>query len=232
MATASLSAQLRHNAGKGTARKLRAAGSVPAIIYGHGREPQSLTIDTYTLERLLEKVSYRTTVIELEMGGASARTLIREIQRHPFKRDILHVDFQELVAGEKVTVRVPLKFVGTAEGVRLGGGILDQVMHELEISVDPSNIPNHIDVDVTALHIGHSIHVSEITIPEGVDVLDDESATVCVCSIPKAVEEVAAVDAAAVEGAPAEPELIRKTKDDEGAEGEAEGGDKKGTEKK
>jgi large subunit ribosomal protein L25 len=221
MATANLAAKVRSTAGKGAARKLRAIGEVPAIVYGHGREPQSLAINTYTLERMLEKVSYKTTVIELEVaGGATAKTLIREIQRHPFKRHILHVDFQELVAGEKVTVRVPLVFVGTPEGVRTGGGILDQVMHEMEIQCDPSIIPNHIDVDVSALIIGHSLHVSDVKVPEGVEILDEASATVCVCSIPKAVvEEVPAADAAA---APAEPELIRKAKEDaEGAEGEA-----------
>jgi large subunit ribosomal protein L25 len=220
MATASLSAKVRDTAGKGAARKLRAVGEVPAVIYGHGREPQSLAINTYVLERMLEKVSYKTTVIELEVaGGPTARTLIREIQRHPFKRHILHVDFQELIAGEKVTVRVPLVFVGTPEGVRTGGGILDQVMHEMEITVDPANIPNHIDVDVGNLGIGHSIHVSDIKVPDGVEVLDEASATVCVCSIPKAVvEEVPAADAAAT---PAEPELIRKTKEgEEGAEDE------------
>jgi len=230
MATANLAAKVRTTAGKGAARKLRAVGEVPAIVYGHGREPQSLAINTYTLERMLEKVSYKTTVIELEVPGvANARTLIREIQRHPFKRHILHVDFQELVAGEKVTVRVPLVYVGTPEGVRTGGGILDSVMHELEIRCDPSIIPNHIDVDVSHLIIGHSIHVSEVKVPEGVEVLDDATATMCVCSIPKAVvEEVPAADAAAT---PAEPELIRKTKEDEeGAEGEggaAPAGDKK-----
>jgi large subunit ribosomal protein L25 len=223
MATANLAAQVRDSVGKGAARKLRTSGSIPAVIYGHGREPQSLAINTYALERLLEKISYRTTVIELDMGGASAKTLIREIQRHPFKKQILHVDFQELVAGEKVTVRVPLVFVGTPEGVRTGGGILDQVMHELQISVDPSSIPNHIDVDVVALTIGHSLHVRDVKVPEGVEVLDAANATVCVCSIPKAVEEPtpeAAAEAAAV----AEPELIRRAKaDEEGAEGEAAG---------
>ena len=227
MATANLSAQVRTTVGKGAARKLRTAGSIPAIIYGHGREPQSLAINTYSLERLLEKISYRTTVIELDMGTATAKTLIREIQRHPYRPQILHVDFQELVAGEKVTVSVPLVFVGTPEGVRTGGGILDQVMHELEISVDPSNIPNHIDVDVTALTIGHSLHVSDVRVPEGVEVLDAANATVCVCSIPKAVEEPTP-DAVAEAAAPAEPELIRRAKDDEDAaeaegEGKAEG---------
>ena len=231
MATANHAAKARSTAGKGAARKLRAVGEVPAVIYGHGRDPQSLAIDTHTLERLLEKVSYKTTVIELEVaGGATAKTLIREIQRHPFKRHILHVDFQELVAGEKVTVKVPLVFVGTPEGVRTGGGILDQTMHEMTISVDPINIPNHIDVDVSALAVGHSIHVRDVKVPEGVEVLDEPGATLCVCAIPKAVvEEVPAADAAA---APAEPELIRKAKpDEEGAEGEA-GGEEKAEKKK
>ena len=230
MATANLAVKTRSTAGKGAARKLRAIGEVPAVIYGHGREPVSLAINTYTLERMLEKVSYKTTVIELELAGApNAKTLIREIQRHPFKRHILHVDFQELVAGEKVTVRVPLVFVGTPEGVRTGGGILDSVMHELEIQCDPSIIPNHIDVDVSHLIVGHSLHVSDVKVPEGVEILDDASATMCVCTIPKEVVEAApAADAAAT---PTEPELIRKAKEDEeGAEGEggaAPAGDKK-----
>ena len=218
MATANLPAQLRSTVGKGAARKLRTAGNIPAVIYGHGREPQALMIDTYTLERLLEKMSYKTTVIELDVGGTSTKTLIREIQRHPFKKQILHVDFQELVAGEKVTVKVPLVFVGTPEGVRVGGGILDEVMRELEIVVDPSSIPNHIDVDVNDLTIGHSLHVSDIKVPDGVEVLDEQSATVCVVSIPKAVVEATPAEAGAEGAAPAEPELIRKTKADEDAE--------------
>ena len=218
MATATLSAKARSDRGTGVARKLRQSGQVPAIIYGHSREPQSLAIDTRELERLLERVAAASTVIELSIDGRSARTLIREIQRHTVKRSILHVDFQELVAGEKVTVSIPLVFVGSAEGVR-GGGILDQVMHELEIRVDPSNIPNHVDVDVTPLAIGHSIHVRELSIPAGVEVLDDEDATVCTVSAPRASETPAAGVAVVPEAAP-EPELIRKPK-----EGEEEGGE-------
>lgn len=215
MASAKFPASVRATVGKGAARKQRAAGKVPAVIYGHGRQPQALTLDEHTFSRLLEKISYTTTVIELDIDGKVSRTLIRELQRHPVKRDILHVDFQELVAGEKVTVRVPLKFVGTPEGVRTGGGILDQVMHELQISVDPADIPNHFDVDVSALAVGHSVHVRDIPVPAGVAVLDDEAATVCVCAIPRAAVEAAAEEATAA----AEPELIRKPK----AEGEGEG---------
>ena len=165
---------------------------------------------------MLDRVAAASTVIELSIDGRSARTLIREIQRHPVKRSILHVDFQELVAGEKVTVSIPLVFTGSAEGVR-AGGILDQVMHELSIRVDPSNIPNHVDVDVTPLAIGHSIHVRELNIPAGVEVLDEEDATVCTVSAPRASETPVA-GVAVVEAAP-EPELIRKPKEGEEEEG-------------
>src|SRR3954468_16319897 len=192
MATASLNATVRNERGTGVARKLRQAGKVPAVIYGHGREPQSLVVDTREIEKLLSQVSAASTVIDLTVDGKMARTLIREIQRHPFKRHIVHVDFQELVAGEKVTVSVPLRFVGVAEGVRNSGGILEETMHQVHIRVDPSIIPDHVDVDVTSLTIGHSFHIRDIKLPEGVLVLDDAGATVCVCTAPKAVVETVA----------------------------------------
>ena len=214
MATARLSASPRSDAGKGAARKLRASGSVPGIIYGHSREPQSLAIETRLLERLLNTVAVASTVIELDLDGRTSRTLIREIQRHPFKKQILHVDFQELVAGEKVTVEIPLVFVGTPEGVRLSGALLEQILHSIEVLVDPASIPNHIDVDVTNLAMGHSLHVSELALPAGLEVLTDEDATVCAVVAPRAVvEETPAEGEEAV--AAAEPELIRKTKEEE-----------------
>jgi len=216
MATAQLGAKTRTGSGKGVARKLRQGGEVPGVIYGHGRAPQSLTLNGREFDRLLANVAVQSTVIELSFDGTMARTLIREIQRHPFKKQVVHVDFQELVAGEKVTVEVPLVFVGTPEGVKTGGGILDQTMHEITVHCDPSIIPNHIDVDVTPLAIGKSVHVSDLRVPDGVEILTDPEATICIVSAPKASETPAAgvevVDAAA------EPELIRKTK-----EGEEEG---------
>lgn len=216
MATASFSASSRAETGKGVARKLRAAGQVPAVIYGHNREPQALTLNAHEFQLLLEKVPYQSTVIELDIKGAKmARTLIREIQRHPFKKQIVHVDFQELVAGEKVHVKVPVHLVGTPEGVRTGGGLLDHILHEVEISVDPSNIPARYDVDVTSLTIGHSIHVSDLKLGEGVELLTDADATICVCAAPKVEAEPVAADAAA---SPAEPELIRKPKAGDEAE--------------
>jgi large subunit ribosomal protein L25 len=219
MATETLTASVRSGTGKGAARKLRAAKQVPCVIYGHNRQPQSLALDAKELERMLDRVSAETTVFELRIDGATARTLIREVQRHPFRRDILHVDFQELVAGELVTVNVPLVVVGTPVGVRNSGGVLDQVMREIAVEVDPSNIPNHVDVDVSALDLNESLHVRDLKLPAGVEVLEDEDATIVVVAPPRTEAEPAPA-AEAVE-APAEPELIRKPKAEEG-EGEGE----------
>ncbi len=212
MASASLSAEARTETGKGVARKLRAAGRVPAVVYGHAREAQALSLQTRELEKLLSSISTGSTVVELTLGGATTKTLIREVQRHPFKKQILHVDFQELVAGEKVTVEIPLVFVGIPEGVRLSGALLEQILHSIEVLVDPANIPNHIDVDVTNLAMGHSLHVNELSLPAGLEVLTEQDATVCAVVAPRAVvEETPAEGAEAV----AEPELIRKTKEEE-----------------
>jgi len=219
MATVNLSATARTESGKGAARKLRSSGQVPAVIYGSAREAASLSINERDLDRLLGTIAAESTVIELGVdGGRPTKTLIREIQRHPFKRQILHVDFQELVAGEKVTVNIPLVLVGIPDAVRLGGGVLDQVLRELEIEVDPSNIPNHIDVDVSALDLGHSLHISDLKLPAGVTVLDDPEMTIVVCSVPRAAIETPAAGVEAV-GEAAEPEVIgAKKDDDEGAD--------------
>lgn len=218
MATAKFSAAPRTDSGTGNARKLRRAGQIPAVIYGHGREPQSLALNSRDFDKLLSTVSYASTVIALDVAGTPTLTLIREIQRHPFRKEIVHVDFQQLVAGEKVTVSVPIVFIGIPDGVRNSGGTLDQVMHEVSIHVDPSAIPNHVDLDVTALGIGQGRHVRDLKLPEGVVVLDEADATICVVSAPKAVveETPAAVEGATTEGAPlSEPELIRKAKAEE-----------------
>lgn len=209
MSTASLSASVRTETGKGAARKIRQAGSIPAVIYGHGRESQSLTINARETDKLLKSIAISSTVIELSIDGKSSRTLIREVQRHPFKRTITHIDFQELVAGETVSVHCPIVYIGVPEGVRLEGGLLDQIMHQLHIEVDPSAIPNHIDVDVSSLKVGKSLHVSDLTLPAGIKLLDEPGTTVCIVQVPKvAVETVA-------DGA-AEPEVIRaKPKADE-----------------
>jgi len=229
MATVSLSANAREGKGKGAARSLRSQGQVPAVIYGHGRQPQPLALNARDLDKLLSHIQAESTVIEVTVGGQTAKTLIREIQRHPIKRQILHVDFQALVAGEKVTVSIPIVLLGVPEGVRLEGGVLDQTLREIEIEVDPSNIPDHVEYDITNMVIGDSVHISDLKVPEGVEVIDDPETSVAVLAAPRAViEEVAAV-AEPVEGeagAVAEPEVIGRGKEEE--EGEAEEPGKKG----
>lgn len=214
MATEVLNALARTDTGKGAARKLRAAKQVPGVVYGHKREPQSLALDARDLQKMLDRVSADTTVFELKIGSTTSRTLIRDIQRHPFRREIIHIDFQELVAGEMVTVDVPVMLVGTPVGVRLSGGMLDQVLRTISVEVDPGNIPNHIDVDVTNLDLHQSIHVRDLILPAGVEVLDNEGETICVVAPPRAEVEVAPVAAEGAEPG-TEPELIRKTKEEE-----------------
>ena len=226
MATVSLSANSRDGKGKGAARSLRSQGQVPAVIYGHGRDPQALALNARDLDKMLSHIQAESTVIEVTVDGHTAKTLIREIQRHPIKRQILHVDFQALVAGEKVTVSIPIVLLGVPEGVRLEGGVLDQTLREIEIEVDPSNIPDHVEYDITNMVIGDSVHISDLKVPEGVEVIDDPETSVAVLAAPRAViEEVAAV-AEPVEGeagAVAEPEVIGRGKEEEEAEAEEPG---------
>src|ERR1700737_1636376 len=161
MAIVSFTATPRDSVGKGAARTLRSKGEIPAVIYGHGREPQALSLNARDLAKMLGHIQAESTVIEVTVGGATSKTLIREIQRHPIRRQILHVDFQALVAGEKVTVSIPIVLTGIAEGVRLEGGVLDQTLRELEIEVDPSNIPDHGGLKAPTRVFVDSLHVAD-----------------------------------------------------------------------
>lgn len=212
---ATLSADPRTGTGKGVARSLRRTGRIPAVIYGHGREPEALSLDSTALTRLLTGISAESTVLNVEVAGRPAvRALIREIQRSPIKpSDILHVDLFEVQADEEIEVDVPVRLIGIPEGVRVGGGTLDHVMHALTISVLPGDLPASIDLDVSGLTIGHGIHVRDITVPKAT-ILNDEDLPVA-SVIPPRTEAAPAVEA----DASAEPELIRKAKaEDEDAD--------------
>jgi len=216
---AQLTATARTAGRKKAAKALRAQGQVPAIIYGHGREPQSLALAAIEFDRLLETIAPESTIVEVAVGGQTTRALIREIQRHPIKQGIVHVDFQEIHAGEKLRLEIPIHLVGTPEGVRNQGGILDQVLRMIQIEVLPEHIPEHVELDVTVLVIGKSLHVSDLKIPNA-QIINDPSLTVATVAAPRAEEEVApAAAATAVEGAEptavAEPEVIKKGKIEE-----------------
>ena len=220
-----LSAESRTPRRKAGAKAVRNAGQVPAVIYGHGREPQTLVVGGVELGRLLERIAVESTIVEVTIDGQTVKTLIREVQRHPIKQGILHVDFQEIHAGEKIRIEIAVHLVGTPEGVRNQGGILDQVLRTVEIEVLPADIPERVELDVSALMIGRSIHVSELSIPNA-EILTDRALTVATVSAPRVEEEVAPAAAVAVEGAEgaavAEPEVIKKGKTDEDEEGAEE----------
>src|SRR5881396_729816 len=157
--TVSLSASPRQATGKGAARQARFRGRVPAVIYGHGRDTQPLELEAKALEKALQGVEPASTIIDLAVDGKTVKTLIREIQRHPIRPDIIHVDFYEIHATEKVKLKVPVHLVGNPDGVR------NQVTREVEIEVLPENIPDRVELDVNALKIGDSLHVRDLSIP-------------------------------------------------------------------
>ncbi len=225
--TVALSATAREKTGKGAARQARFQKQVPAVIYGHGRATQPLMVDGLALEKALTGVEPESTLIDLTVDGKKARALIREIQRHPIRPDIIHVDFYEIKADEKITLKVPVHLVGTPDGVRNAGGVLDQVTREVEIEVLPEDIPDRVELDVTALKIGDSLHTRDLTIPKAV-ILTGADLTIATVVPPRAEEVAAPTPEAATEVA--EPELIRKVR--EGEEGEeAEGAAPAGGEK-
>jgi large subunit ribosomal protein L25 len=209
-----LAASSRHQTGTGSARTLRRAGKVPAVIYGHGREPEALSIDATLLGRTLQGVTASTVLDVTVDGRAPVKALIREIQRDALRSStVLHLDLYEIHADEEVEVRIPVRLVGIPDGVRNFGGVLDFMHRDVQIRVLPADIPDHIDLDVNALTIGHSLFVRDIQLAKG-EMLEDGDTPICTVVAPRAEEVVAPV----VEEAPAEPELIRKPKPEEETE--------------
>lgn len=223
--TIQLTAERRTPSRKAGAKALRRSGKIPAVIYGHGRAPAPLAVSGAELGRLLEQIAPESTIVELTVDGTTVKTLIREVQRHPLKPGILHVDFYEVRAGEKIRLEVPIHLVGVPEGVRNQGGTLDQVLRTVEIEVFPTDIPERVELDVSALMIGRSLHVSDLAIPRA-EVLADGALTVCTIVAPRVEEAPVAVapaegvvleGEAAATAEPAEPEVIRKRKAEEEA---------------
>lgn len=215
---ANLQAATRSTTGKGAARSLRREGKVPGVIYGHNRPPEPLAIDSAALSKMLLGISAGTTVFDVVVDGRPAvKALIREIQRDSVRpAEILHLDLYEVRADEKVTLSIPIHLVGIPDGVRNFGGVLDHSLRELEIEVLPVDIPDHVELDVNSLAIGHSLFVRDVKI-EKAEILNDPDTPVCSVVAPRTEEAPAPVEEAAVT---AEPELIRKPKPEE--EGEAE----------
>ena len=210
--TAILPAVPRRGVGKGAARALRRAGRIPGVIYGHNRPTEPIDVDAAAVGRLLIAIGSATPIIDVAVGDRPPlKALIREIQRNPLRpSDLLHIDLYEVTAGERISVEVPVHLTGIPDGVRNFGGVLDHLLHRIEIRVFPADLPDHLEVDVTALGIGQQVFVRDLTVPNA-QVLNDPNQPICTVVPPRT--EVAEEPAPVTEVA--EPELIRKPKAEE-----------------
>src|SRR5258705_8005895 len=227
MAIVSLEAAPRADVGKGVARKLRAVGRIPGVYYGRGEESISLTVALKDLESVIESADGSNVIVDLKLSGTAAKdrkALIREIQRHPVAGLILHLDLQHISLTERIKVEVPIVLVGTPIGVKDGGGILEHLLREVEVECLPTDIPSKLEVDVSNLAIGDSLHVSDLKV-ERAEILTEADRAIAAVVPPTILEEVTPAE----EGAAAEPEVIGAKKDEEGEAGE---GAKEGKEAK
>jgi large subunit ribosomal protein L25 len=223
MAVISLSGEKRAGLGKGGARKARAAGKIPGVLYGHGEEPVAVAVGARTFQLALQQHRGSNAIVSLALDGGSEYTaLIRAVQYDPLTHDILHLDFQHISLTEMVEVEVTLHLVGIPLGVKDGGGILEHIMRTVEVRCLPTAIPPAIDLDVTKLEVGQSLHVRDIEAKD-LQILSDPDSTVATVVAPTVTEEAPAegAEAAAAAAAPtaAEPEVVgAKGKKDEDAE--------------
>lgn len=218
MAIVSLEAAHRSDKGKGVARKLRADGRVPGVYYGRGEDSIALTVALKDLNHVLESADGSNVIVDLKLTGAAVKdrkALIREIQRDPVAGTLLHLDLQHISLTERITVEVPIVLLGTPAGVKDGGGILEHLLREVEVECLPTDIPAKLEIDVSALQIGDSLHVSDLKLDQG-EILTDAARAIAAVVPPTVLEEVKPAE----EGVAVEPEVIgAKEKEEETEEG-------------
>jgi large subunit ribosomal protein L25 len=223
MKSISLTAFPRSVIKRSAVKKLRSAGRVPAVIYGGKTKPQNLEFDVKALSDVIHHSVSENVLLDLAVDGAKHLALIKEIQHNPLSGEMLHVDLHAVSENEKVTISVPVEAVGEATGVKNGGGVLEHVLFKIKVRATPRDLPEVINVDVTNLEIGKSIHLGEIAMPAGVEALGHKEIPVFTVAAP--VSEAAEAAAAEAGAAPAEVEMIKEKKE-EGEAAPAKGGDK------
>ena len=209
-----IEAQVRseESRGKNEARRLRVSGRIPAVVYGAKKETVAVSIDPKEVARILQSETGHNTIFDLKLGDESTKAMIVDWQTEPIKGKLIHIDMKRIAMDQKLRVKVPIHLTGTPEGVKTQGGILEQVLREVEIECLPTNIPNRIEADVTALVFGQVLRVSDLAHSSDMKFLTDENQTVAHITAVK--EEVAPTPEAVAEAAaaPAEPEVIKKGK--------------------
>jgi large subunit ribosomal protein L25 len=214
-------ATTRTETGKGIIKKLRRAGKTPAVLYGHGDPSLMLSLETHDFNLLLEDIRGHSPIVDVELDGEATRCVIKTLQRNPITGGLLHVDFQKVHAHEKITMNVPVLLHGTAAGVK-AGGLLDHILREVPVRATIDRIPEHFDIDVTELQLGHSVHISDLPAEDIEFTLPPDSAVVTILHPRKmaAAAEAATAEGEAAEGegaapaegeeASAEPEVIKE----------------------
>jgi len=229
--TNALEGQARKPGTKNDARRVRRDGKIPAVVYGAGKDSLSISVDPRVVTRILNSESGHNTIFDLTLDGEKTKAMIVDWQYEPIKGRLLHIDLKRIALDKVLKVSVPIELTGEAEGVKTQGGILEQMLREVEIECLPTDIPTHIDVDVSHLTFGKVLRVSDLPHSEKIKFLTDENQPVA--HVTSVKEEVAATpEAAAAEAAaaPAEPEVIKKGKqetEEEGAEAAPEKAEKK-----
>jgi large subunit ribosomal protein L25 len=232
MKSVSLTAYPRASARRSAVKKIRAAGRVPAVIYGRQNPPQNLEISTKEMQNLIHHSASENILVDLSIegnGGSKRLALVQEVQHHPLSGDLVHVDLHEVVETEKVTVTVPLETIGEAAGVKTGGGILEHVLFRLKVRALPKDLPEFLEADVSALEIGQSLHLGDIKPPANVEIIGDKKVVVISVAAPVTEAQEAAAEAASTEG-PIEPDMIKEKKEEGAAPGE-KGAEKAGADK-
>jgi len=207
-----LVAEFRETQGKGASRRLRREGKVPAILYGGHSEARALTLSHQKLMIMLENERFYSTILSLKLGDQSQAAILKDVQRHPFKNAVVHIDLQRVEDNEKIRISIPLHFVGAAvaPGVKTQGGMVSHLRNDVEVSCLPKDLPEFIEVDMSSLGLNESIHLSQLKVPAGVELvsLAKEDAAVAAIYSPRAEEPeptAAAAGAAPAEGAAAAP---------------------------
>ena len=192
-----IKAEPRTELGKRASRRLRRTGRIPGTVYGGAsKEPQSISLSHDEVLHQLDREAFYSSVLTLNVDAQSEQVVVKDLQRHPYKPDILHIDFLRIDAKQKITMRVPLHFMNEQQciGVKSEGGVIGRIMTELEISCLPGDLPEYIEVDMADVHVGESVHLSDIVLPEGVEIHallsgGDASASVATVSLPKGTIE-------------------------------------------
>lgn len=214
-----IEATVRQDIGKGASRRLRREANVPGVVYGGGKDPVTLVVEHKAISKSLENEAFYSHILTLKTGSDSERVILKDVQRHPFKPRIMHVDFQRVRADEKLHMHIPLHFVGAdiAPGVKDAGGLVSHIMNDIEVSCLPDNLPEYVEIDLSTMQLNQILHLSDIKMPTGVEIValthGDDKPVVSV-HLPR-VEEEPVVEETDVP--PADVPAIAQKSEDEGA---------------